>query len=230
MWYNGGQSIDLENAMPMKALEFKRKNHVYSNTQFTELLKDAVRFFHGTPVLPLPPAETFKGAGVYAIYCVAKKGIYRTFGEKLNRMSYDVPIYVGKAVPAGWHQNRVVDEASGAALHMRLKQHAESIRSGRGLSIDDFACRFAILEGETANMIAALEAAIIAEHTPLWNSVIDGFGNHDPGKRRTTGKRPQWDCLHPGREWAERMTGEGFSVAELKRRVTDYLVGLQCRR
>jgi hypothetical protein len=36
-------------------------------------------------------------------------------------------------------------------------------------------------EGETQNMIAAVEAALIAEKTPLWNSVVDGFGNHAPG-------------------------------------------------
>ena len=216
--------------MPLKENGFKREDHVYVNSQFSELLKDALRFFHGTPVLSLPPSESFKGAGVYAIYCIARKGLYKTYGEKINRKYYDVPIYVGKAVPAGWRQNRIVDEIAGTALYSRLRQHAESIRQGKGLNIADFACRFAILEGETANMIAALEAAIIAEHTPLWNSVIDGFGNHDPGKKRVTGKRPQWDCLHPGRPWAMRMTGEEFPLAELRRRVTDYLMGVQCRR
>ena len=215
--------------MPLKEPGFRREDHVYANSKFSELLKDAVRFFHGTPVLPLPPKEAFSGAGVYAIYCIAKKGIYKTFGEKINRKYYDVPIYVGKAVPAGWRQNRIVNEVAGNVLCGRLRQHAESIRRGKGLCISDFVCRFAILEGETANMIAALEAAIIAEHAPLWNSVIDGFGNHDPGKRRTTGKRPQWDCLHPGRPWALRMTGEEFPVAELRRRVTDYLMGVKCR-
>ena len=216
--------------MPLKGQPFRREDYVYVNTQFSELLKDAVRFFHGTHVLPLPPEEPFMGAGVYAIYCIAKKGLYKTYGEKINRTSYDVPIYVGKAVPAGWRQNRVVDEIAGNVLYNRLRQHAESIRNARGLSLSDFVCRFAILEGETANMIAALEAAIIAEHTPLCNSVIDGFGNHDPGKKRVTGKRPQWDCLHPGRPWAMRMTGEEFPLAELRRRVTDYLMGVQCRR
>lgn len=216
--------------MPMITHEFKRQEHIYANTQFSELLKDAVRFFHGTPVLSLPLKEQFNGAGVYAIYCIAKKGLYGEYGNKINRTAYDVPIYVGKAVPTGWRQNRIVESSSGTALYVRLKQHVDSIRSGRGLSVDDFACRFAILEGETANMIAALEAAIIAEHKPLWNSVIDGFGNHDPGKRRVTGKRPQWDCLHPGRQWALRMTGEEFPVSELKRRVMDYLMGIACRR
>ena len=215
--------------MPIQKHEFKREEYVYVNDRFSELLKDAVRFFHGTPVLPLPLDTPFCGAGVYAIYCIARKGIYKTYGEKINRTYYDVPIYVGKAVPAGWRQNRIVDEVAGNALYGRLKQHAESIKNGKGLSIADFVCRFAILEGETANMIAALEAAIIAEHTPLWNSVIDGFGNHDPGKKRVTGKRPQWDCLHPGRPWAMRMTGEEFPVAELRRRVIDYLMGVKCR-
>ncbi len=216
--------------MPILVEEFKREKHVYNNNAFSELLLDAVRFFHGTPVMPLPPKEPFKGAGVYAIYCIARTGIYKTFGEKINRKSYNVPIYVGKAVPSGWRQSRNIDSVENTALYGRLRQHSESIKFGKGLKLADFACRFVILEGETANMVAALEAAIIAEHSPLWNSVIDGFGNHDPGKRRVTGKRPQWDCLHPGRPWAMRMSGESFSVPELKRRVTDYLMGVKCTR
>ena len=87
--------------MPCKKHEFKREDHVYVNSKFAELIKDAVRFFHGTPVLSLPLEESFKGAGVYAIYCISKKGLYKTYGEKINRLSYDVPIYVGKAVPSG---------------------------------------------------------------------------------------------------------------------------------
>ena len=84
-------------------------------------------------------------------------------------------IYVGKAVPTGWRQSRNIDATSGSALFGRLRQHAESIKAGKGLKLSDFACRFAILEDETVNMVAALQAAIIAEHSPLWNSVIDGF-------------------------------------------------------
>lgn len=216
--------------MPIRTHEFKRAEHVYANDAFAELLKDAVRFFHGTPVLRLPLETPFKGAGVYAIYCIAKRGLYKRYGESINRTAYEVPIYVGKAVPSGWRQNRITDEKNGSVLYSRLNQHAESIKQGKGLDVSDFVCRFAILEGDAASMIAALEAAIIAEHAPLWNSVIDGFGNHDPGKRRATGKKPQWDCLHPGRPWAAKMTGEQFPFAELKRRVVDYLAGIRCRR
>lgn len=216
--------------MLLENAKFDRRKHVYENDQFAELILDAVRFFHGSPVLPLPLKESFKGAGVYAIYCVARTGIYRKYGDEINRRYYDVPIYVGKAVPPGWRQSRVNGADPGNALYGRLRQHAESIRCGKGLNVNDFTCRFVILEGGAVDMIAALEAAIIAEHTPLWNSVIDGFGNHDPGVKRVTGKRPQWDCLHPGRPWAMRMTGDEFTVSELKKRVTDFMMGLKCRR
>ena len=89
--------------------KFKREEHVYVNNEFSELLKDAVRFFHGTPVLSIPLEESFKGAGVYAIYCISKKGLYKTYGEKINRLSYDVPIYVVSA-------HKSLDPAAGAGF------------------------------------------------------------------------------------------------------------------
>ncbi|HFC1301041.1 TPA: hypothetical protein ACFB8A_001696 [Neisseria gonorrhoeae] len=46
---------------------FDRSKHIYHNEAFVELVKDAIRFFHGTPVHTLPPPKQFKGAGVYAI-------------------------------------------------------------------------------------------------------------------------------------------------------------------
>ena len=45
--------------------KFKREEHVYVNNEFSELLKDAVRFFHGTPVL------TFDSGG--SPECINKK-------------------------------------------------------------------------------------------------------------------------------------------------------------
>jgi len=47
---------------------FDRNEHIYKNDVFTELVKDAVRFFNGTPVHKLPPSESFLGTGVYALY------------------------------------------------------------------------------------------------------------------------------------------------------------------
>lgn len=218
--------------MPISEHPFKREEHVYKNEEFSEILKDAVRFFHGTPVFSLPPPEKFIGAGIYAIYCIARTGIYSKFGGEVNRTSYSVPIYVGKAVPQGWRQSRMLDkdkEASGNPLFSRLSQHAKSISEGKGITNSDFACRFVIFEGDSASMIAAVESVIIAEHNPMWNSVIDGFGNHDPGAKRITGRITQWDVLHPGRTWAKRMTGDAPDSTDLKRRIKDYMAGLRCR-
>ncbi len=206
--------------------QFKREEHVYQNDQFDEILKDAVRFFNGRGVYPLPPAVSFYGIGVYAIYCTARDGLYKKFGEMVNRVEYAVPIYVGKAVSAGWRQSRNSNDKENA-IYSRLKQHYGSILAAKNLNPADFSCRFVIFEGIASEMVAAVEAALIKMHRPLWNSVIDGFGNHDPGGRRTTGKIPQWDVLHPGRSWAMRMTGEKPSLAYLKRRVADYMVGLR---
>ena len=120
------------------------------------------------------PPPTFKGAGVYAIYCTATTGLYERYGNKVNRMGYNVPIYVGKAVPKGWRQSRIAGiENKDSTLRARLAKHARTICAARDLDIDDFACRFMIFSGDSVDMIAAVEAALISEYRPLWNTVID---------------------------------------------------------
>jgi len=111
----------------MKPKTFDRSEHVYKNDAFAELVKDAVRFFNGTPVHTLPPPESFLGTGVYAIYYTGKNPAYKKYAE-LNRLSYNYPIYVGKAVPKGWRQARVSDNqldqaayGSTAAVSVLLK-------------------------------------------------------------------------------------------------------------
>lgn len=46
---------------------------------------------------------------------------------------------------------------------------------------------------------------MISRYRPVWNHVVFGFGNHDPGATRYNQARPLWDELHPGRPWAARM-------------------------
>lgn len=95
----------------MKNHPFERSKHVYVNLQFDELIKDAVRFFNGTPVHELPPPERFHGTGVYALYYIGDFGPYKKYRE-LNRLQYGHPIYIGKAVPKGWRQARVADQST----------------------------------------------------------------------------------------------------------------------
>ncbi len=215
--------------MPPLAQTFDRKDHLFpSPPGFQKLLDDATRFFSGTPVHALPPPEKFSGSGVYAIYCIATEGIYQKFGNEVNKYAYQVPIYVGKAVPQGWRQSREIRMSTiSNTLFARLRQHARSIEEGAGLKLEDFACRFMILEGDVASLTAAVESALIALYSPLWNSVIDGFGNHDPGKERKSGRISQWDTLHPGRKWASAMTGERPLRQAILKRIKDYMAGMR---
>ena len=59
------------------------------------------------------------------------------------------------------------------------------------------------------------ETAAISMHQPLWNTLIDGFGNHDPGKGRYEQMRSKWDTLHPGRPWAERLNPCAFTAEQI---------------
>jgi len=56
-------------------------------------------------------------------------------------------------------------------------------------------------------MIGTIEAALIKLSKPLWNSALDGFGNHTPGAGRFNQAKSDWDVIHSGREWAEKCTG-----------------------
>lgn len=209
-------------------IPFKVEDHVYHNEAFAELCKDAVRAFNGTPVCALPPPR-FAGSGVYAIYCTAKTGLYERYGNKVNRMGYNVPIYVGKAVPQGWRQSRTagIDTDKGNSLRGRLLHHSKTITAAENLDLKDFACRFMIFSGASVDMIAAVEASLIAEYTPLWNTVIDGFGNNDPGARRMGGVVPKWHILHKGVKWASQMTGQRANVRTIQKSVMDYMMGLR---
>jgi hypothetical protein len=71
------------------------------------------------------------------------------------------------------------------------------------------------------------EALVIAKFSPLWNNLIDGFGNHDPGKGRYAGLRPRWDTLHPGRKWAYKCQERSETLELIQREVMAHLKGLK---
>jgi hypothetical protein len=192
----------------MKLQPFDRSKHLYRNEAFAELVKDAVRFFNGTPVHPIPPAESFLGTGVYALYYTGKNPLYTKYAE-LNRLAYSYPIYVGKAVPKGWRQARTSDNLLNQSRELagRLREHGRSISVGAELALEDFMCRFVIFEADGSDMIGTIEAALIRLNTPLWNTVVDGFGNHDPGSGRYGQAKSDWDVIHEGRAWANKCNG-----------------------
>lgn len=200
---------------------FDRSKHVFHSEAFAEIIKDTIRFFNGTPVHRLPPPENFIGAGVYSLYYIGKSDLYLPLYQQ-NRVSFDQPIYVGKAVPKGWRQARSQD--AGNELFNRLNDHFRSISAARNLKIEDFRCRFMILEDAAADMIGTVEASLIRHYKPVWNSCIDGFGNHTPGAGRFQQAKSDWDVIHPGRKWADKCKGKATSKEEVEMRIKNYFL------
>ena len=171
------------------------------------------------PIQSLPP-EPFIGAGVYAIYYQGDFAPYRRLAE-LNRDAYKVPIYVGKAVPAGARKGGLgMNVDHGLALYNRLSEHFTSISKATNLNENDFACRYLVVDDI---WIPLAESMLIEQYKPLWNRCIDGFGNHDPGKGRYQQQKSPWDCIHQGREWADKLKPNATPAADLLEKIEQYL-------
>ena len=177
--------------------------------------ESVTRALLATPVLPLRALPSFRGAGVYALYYAGAFPAYaKLVASGRGRDRVATPIYVGKAVPAGARRGGVgVEEgAAGRVLCKRLEEHAQSIDAAQNLDLNDFQCRYLVVDDI---WIPLGESLLIARFTPIWNTLIDGFGNHDPGSGRYAGVRPRWDVLHPGRAWALRLKERAETADEI---------------
>lgn len=198
----------MTNHLPPKASnDFDIGRHTFRPPPFDSLVKQAITFFAATPHHPLPPPNKFAGQGVYGLYYL---GDFEPYGEMAarNRQSCDLPIYIGKAVRPGRRKGKAATKSETQDLFKRLKDHTKSITQAENIQLANFRCRFIVLGETEGELIVPIESRLIEVHKPLWNQFIDGFGNHDPGKRRYEGRITEWDVLHPGRKWVERMTGE----------------------
>lgn len=170
---------------------------------------------------PLPPTNSFEGAGVYVLYYTGNFEPYRPIMERNRDNAYSAPIYIGKAVPPGARKGLFgLDSAVGAVLYGRLVEHSKSIEQTTNLRLEDFACRFLIVDDI---WIPLGESLLIAQFAPLWNRLIDGFGIHDPGKGRYNQQRSAWDVLHPGRQWATRCQPNPKSAKQLITTANEFL-------
>ena len=170
---------------------------------------------------PLQALEKFNGAGIYAIYYAGDFKVYQPMARHNRNDSPMAPIYVGKAVPPGARKGGFgLDDTPNQSLYNRLAEHAESISLALNLDIADFRCRYLVVDDI---WIPLGESLLIAKFAPVWNTLIDGFGNHDPGKGRYNGLRPRWDVLHPGRGWAEKCQERSETAEQIGSDVAEYL-------
>lgn len=173
-----------------------------------------------TDAISLGELAPFAGAGVYALYYTGDFPSYEPLAAA-NRIAPLVPIYVGKADRKGKRKGGYLEGPSkGKELYKRLSDHAQSIRQASNLQLEDFCCRFLVVDDL---WISLGESLLISRHSPVWNVIVEGFGNHDPGKGRRSGKRPLWDTLHPGRPWATALPDNPISSEQIGEDAFHYL-------
>jgi hypothetical protein len=188
--------------------------HTFHSPAYQGIVLEALDFFDKTPLHRLLPPTSVVGLGVYAIYYTGGFPPYAT----LAATHPAIPIYIGKAVPQGARTGNQ-NEAATKSVRGRLAEHARSIAAAENLDVADFQCRFMLLTGEEGDLIPGIESALIRRHLPLWNSVVAGFGIHAPGKGRSAQARSEWDTLHPGRGFAQGLTGEATTLEVITEKV-----------
>jgi hypothetical protein len=180
------------------------------------LAESVVNHLMARPAGLLPPEQSFVGAGVYAIYYVGNYDLYAHDDP-------ETPIYVGKAIPPGGRIGGFdLGAGAGPVLYNRIRQHARSIEQVESLEVEDFRCRYLVVEDI---WVPLAEQLMISRYRPVWNYTVAGFGNHDPGGTRYNQARPLWDELHPGRPWAARMQSAERSVGEIRTLVELHFAG-----
>lgn len=164
--------------------------------------------------------EPFQGAGVYALYYTGSFKPYAKLATHNKGGRFSMPIYVGKAENKRRKGNPSASTKSTVLLR-RLLEHGESIKQAKTtLRVDDFHCRYLVVDDI---WVPLGETLLIAKFSPVWNTLIDGFGNHDPGAGRYQGMRPRWDVLHPGRTWASRCQPRQENASQIAAEVEEYL-------
>lgn len=165
--------------------------------------------------------KRFPGAGIYAIYYIGDFPAYAAMAERNRDGLFQWPVYVGKAVASGARKGKTTTENKVEFnLYDRLKEHLKSIEEAQNLNADDFYCRALVVK---EIWIPLGESLLINKFAPVWNRLLDGFGNHNPGKGRYDGMISRWDVLHPGRKWAPKFQPRSETAAQLAGEVAAFL-------
>lgn len=156
------------------------------------------------PLRPLPPETQEPGAGVYVLYYNGSNPLYDEMVAHNRRERLAMPIYVGKAVPRGVRVGELESNIPNAVT-ARLRNHAGRIDKSDDLDPRDFFCRYLIMDWV---FVPLGESLLIDFFAPVWNKILDGFGNNPPGAGRQKQSVSRWDTCHPGEGWANQLTGD----------------------
>jgi hypothetical protein len=169
---------------------------------------------------------SFSGSGLYALYYIGDFPLYKPLAdrcraggstESLNLGPMAIPIYVGKSSAGSSRRGRLEDKTR-KNLHARIGKHRGSIKAAKStLELDHFRIRYLPVRDV---WVPLGEAGLLQRFTPLWNVVLEGFGNNSPGSGRSDQAKSTWDTLHPGRKSAESRPDNKLSIPEIRDRVT----------
>ncbi|MDS4019372.1 MAG: Eco29kI family restriction endonuclease [Candidatus Competibacter sp.] len=200
----------------------------YNPLDKMNLGKSVAQALLGQAVIAMTAIEEVRGAGVYAIYYTGPLPAYDPVAARNRNGEFGQPIYVGKAIPKGGRKGGITPDASmGTALRDRLRQHAASVEQASNLDLGDFYYRCLVVDDI---WIPLGENMLIETFRPIWNIVIDGFGNKNPDNRRATQYRSPWDVLHPGRSFADKLADGGMTPVDVVRKLEQYFAGLPASR
>jgi len=176
------------------------------------LISTKVRNFRKLKLKELP-LEKFNGAGIYALYYTGSDDLYR------NSSKSGVPVYIGRVQP---NLTQVEPNLESAALYSKIKEQCKSIEDARNLAIEDFQCKYMVLDQAEMSLSEAIEGQLINQFRPTWNVCVEGFANHDPGKSRLKQAPSEWDVLHPGRSWAKKLQGKAKTKGQVKNKMKKF--------
>ena len=186
----------------------------YDPLDLRTLAENMVKVVLEQPVVPLEGIKPFEGSGIYVIYYTGNFAPYKPISEKNRDGKWEQPIYVGEATRKGGRKGGVLAEGpAGKAVLDRLGNHADSIKEAKNLEVKDFSCRYLVLKDF---FIPLCESLLIDRYEPIWNKLIDGFGNKAlGGPRQKQQQKSMWDVLHPGRTGAAISPHKKYSTPEV---------------
>jgi len=200
---------------------------VYNPLDKKNLAQSIERTLLTAEPMSLPETREAVGAGIYVIYYTGDFRPYAPIADA-NRDKLSMPIYVGKAIPKGGRKGGLTGNAGkGKALADRLSHHTSSIEQASNIEVEHFKVRLLPLDDV---WIPLGENVVIETFKPLWNVAVDGFGNKDPGRRRSTQFKSPWDVLHPGREFAVKLADSGLTPEHVEGRIEDFFAGRPLRK
>ena len=198
-------------------------SETFDPLSYRDLGASIARALDDQPLELLDNLPRFEGAGIYALYYSGPHPAYAPLAEINREMPGTWAVYIGKADADATRKGdpTAVPSEVGPKLWSRLQNHRKSIDAAVNLDTRDFFVRHLVV---SPTWVSLAESIGIRLHHPVWNSYLDGLGNHDPGKGRYEGMKPLWDHLHPGRSWATKLkTPRPETQEEVAQKVLGYL-------